>query len=144
MYWMGSSFILDERAICTLWPAPLPTSLKGPLQRTIFLLFAVAHASLSYPSASAGSRHDTEKAYSLREAVCRGLVCLSCRPVMSAATPSVSVWDSVWGRGLCLVPCCVVARQTVCGLSYDGAFQRRRRRVCDSHAAVFAGADGAL
>ena len=33
---MGSSFILDERAICTLWPAPLPTSLKGPLQRTVF------------------------------------------------------------------------------------------------------------
>ena len=33
---MGSSFILDEHAICTLWPAPLPTSLKGPLQRTVF------------------------------------------------------------------------------------------------------------
>ena len=61
MYWMGSSFVLDERAICTLWPAPLPTSLKGPLQRTIFLLFAVAHASLSCPSSSAGARHDTEK-----------------------------------------------------------------------------------
>ena len=144
MYWMGSSFILDERAICTLWPAPLPTSLKGPLQRTVFLRFAVAHGSLSYPSSSAGSRDDTEKAYSLREAVCRGLVCLLCRPVLSAATPSVSVWDSVRGRGLCLVSCCVVARQTVCGLSYDGAFQRSRRRVGYPHAAVFAGVDGAL
>ena len=36
MYWMGSSFVLDERAICTLWPAALPTSLNGPLQRTFF------------------------------------------------------------------------------------------------------------
>ena len=80
MYWMGSSFILDERAICTLWPAALPTSLNGPFQRTVFLRFAVAHGSLSYPSSSAGSRDDTEKAYSLREAVCRGLVCLCVVP----------------------------------------------------------------
>ena len=103
MYWMGSSFVLDERAICTLWPAPLPTSMKGPLQRTVFLLFAVAHGSLSYPSSSAGSRHDTEKAYSLREAVCRGLVCLLCRPVLSAAAPSVSVRKACGGgvSGLC-------------------------------------------
>lgn len=33
---MGSSFILDERAICTLWPAPLPTSLKGPFGGQFF------------------------------------------------------------------------------------------------------------
>ena len=140
---MGSSFILDERAIRTLWPAALPTSLKGPFRRTVFLRFAVAHGSLSYPSSSVGARHDTEKAYSLREAVCRGLVCLLCRPVLSAAAPSVSVRDSVRGRGFWLVSCCVVARQTLCGLSYDGAFQRRRRRVGYSHAAVFAGVDGA-
>lgn len=101
---MGSSFILDERAICTLWPAPLPTSLNGPFQRTVSLRFAVAHGSLSYPSSSAGSRHDTEKAYSLREAVCRGLVCLLCRPVLSAATPSVSVRDSVRGGSSVLCP----------------------------------------
>ena len=56
MYWMGSSFVQDERAICTLWPAALPTSLKGPLQRTVSLLFAVAHGSLSYPSSSAVAR----------------------------------------------------------------------------------------
>ena len=109
MYWMGSSFILDERAICTLWPAALPTSRKGPFQRTVFLLFAVAHGSLSYSSSSAGARHDTEKAYSLREAVCRGFVCCVvpyCPPPRlqclcgTACGGGVSVLcPAVWWRG---------------------------------------------